>query len=126
MPAKIKQVALITCLFLFLFLVIGGGLHLNPGGAFLAAATGTPLVIHFFNRRWFRREFERDPFPASRSPGFARNIAEAEVRHCCASETGNRAPTVSYSDVCPAGKRGDGTTSPASARPLGLPRPIPV
>ena len=51
MPAKIKQVALITCLFLFLFVVIGGGLHLNPGGAFLAAATGTPLVIHFFNRQ---------------------------------------------------------------------------
>ena len=52
MPAKIKQVALIICLFLFLFVVIGGGLHLNPGGAFLAAATGTPLVIHFFNRQW--------------------------------------------------------------------------
>jgi hypothetical protein len=48
---KIKQGSLVVCLFLFLFVVIGGGLHLNPGGAFLAAATGTPLVIHVFNRR---------------------------------------------------------------------------
>ena len=87
MPAKIKQAALIGCLFLFLFVVIGAGLHLNPGGAFLAAATGTPLVVHFFNRRCLAREFERDPFPASRSPGFARNIVEAEARHGCASET---------------------------------------
>ena len=33
------------CLFVFLFVIIGGGLHLNPSGAFLAAVTGTPLVI---------------------------------------------------------------------------------
>ena len=89
MPAKIKEVALITCLFLFLFVVIGGGLHLNPGGAFLAAATGTPLVIHFFNRRFSPREFEPNPCPVSESSGIARNIAEAEANHCCASETGS-------------------------------------
>lgn len=88
MPTKIKQVGLIACLFLFLFVVIGGGLHLSPGGAFLAAATGTPLVMHFFNRRCLRRQFERDQHSPSRSPGFARNIAEAEARHCCASEAG--------------------------------------
>jgi hypothetical protein len=86
-PAKIKHAALVTCLFVFLFVVIGGGLHLNPGGAFLAAVTGTPLVVHFFNRRWLRSEFDRDLFPASRSPEFARNIVEAEARHGCASET---------------------------------------
>ena len=79
MPAKIKQAALIGCLFLFLFVVIGAGLHLNPGGAFLAAATGTPLVVHFFNRRYLSREFDRDPSPASRSPGFARTVAEPEA-----------------------------------------------
>jgi hypothetical protein len=83
---KIKQVALIACLFLFLFVVIGGGLHLNPGGAFLAAATGTPLVIHFFNRQWSPRAVERDPLPSSRSPGFVRTIAEGEARHRSASE----------------------------------------
>ncbi len=51
MRAKIKQTLLIVCLFLFLFVVIGSGLHLNPGGAFIAAATGTPLLIYVFNRR---------------------------------------------------------------------------
>ena len=87
MPAKIKRVALIACLFLFLFIVIGSGLHLNPSGAFLAAATGTPLVVHFFSRRCFPRDFDRDSFPSSTSPGFTWNIAETEPRHCCASET---------------------------------------
>jgi hypothetical protein len=48
---KIKQCLLILCLFLFLFVVIGGGLHLNPGGALIAAATGTPLLVYAFNRR---------------------------------------------------------------------------
>ena len=44
--------ALVFCLFVFLFIVLGGGLHMNPGGAFLAAATGTPLMIYVFNRRF--------------------------------------------------------------------------
>ena len=30
---------------------IGSGLHLNPGCAFLAASTGTPLAIYFFHRK---------------------------------------------------------------------------
>lgn len=87
MPAKIRQVALIACLFLFLFVVIGGGLHLNPGGAFLAAATGTPLVIHFFNRSCIPREFDRDPLPSSGSTGAVRSIAEDGVNLTCESET---------------------------------------
>jgi hypothetical protein len=58
---KIKRGSLVVCLFLFLFVVIGGGLHLNPGGALLAAATGTPLVIHVFNRRWGGSGVEHDP-----------------------------------------------------------------
>jgi hypothetical protein len=84
---KIKQGTLIACLFLFLFVVIGAGLHLNPSGAFLAAATGTPLVIHLFNRRSLRREFERDPLAASRSPGFAPNVTESDRSHFRTSET---------------------------------------
>jgi hypothetical protein len=84
---KVKQWSLIACLFLFLFVVIGSGLHLNPGGAFLAAVTGTPLVIHFFHRGRLPKEFERDPLPASRSPGFAQNIAETETMRCRGSET---------------------------------------
>jgi hypothetical protein len=52
MHSKAKNYSLVFCLFVFLFMIIGGGLHLNPGGAFLAAATGTPLVICAFNRRF--------------------------------------------------------------------------
>lgn len=86
MIVKVKQCLLIACLFLFLFVVIGGGLHLNPAGSFLAAATGTPLVIHFVKSRCLPREFERDPFRASRSPG-PENIAGDGASRCCQSET---------------------------------------
>ena len=51
MHGKVKNYSLVFCLFVFLFVVLGGGLHMNPGGALLAAATGTPLVIYAFNRR---------------------------------------------------------------------------
>ena len=87
MQAKIKRVSLIACLFVFIFLVIGGGLHLNPGGAFLAAATGTPLVVHFFNRRCVPGEFHRDSFSSSRSPGAAQSVAEDRASASCESET---------------------------------------
>lgn len=87
MLTKTKQGALVVCLFLFLFVVIGGGLHLNPGGAFLAAATGTPLVIHVFNRRWAGRRVEPNPTPSSRSHGSVRSVAEAHAGHPRASET---------------------------------------
>jgi Flp pilus assembly protein TadB len=50
MREKLKNYALVICLFVFLFVIIGGGLHLNPSGAFLAAMTGTPLVIYAFHR----------------------------------------------------------------------------
>lgn len=82
MLTKTKQGALVVCLFLFLFVVIGGGRQINPSGAFLAAATGTPLVIHVFNRRWAGRRVEPNPTPSSTSPG-----CEADVGHPCASET---------------------------------------
>lgn len=42
--------ALVCCLFVFLFIILGGGLRLNPGGAFLGAATGTPVIIYGFSR----------------------------------------------------------------------------
>jgi hypothetical protein len=56
---KMKQYALGACLFTFLFVVIGGGLHLNPGGAFLAALSGTPLMIHIFNL-WLESQTARN------------------------------------------------------------------
>jgi hypothetical protein len=83
---KIKRGSLVVCLLLFLFVVIGGGLHLNPGGALLAAATGTPLVIHVFNRRRAGSGVEHDPTPSSRSPGPVRSVAEAHAGHARASE----------------------------------------
>ena len=51
MYRKVKNYSLVLCLFVFLFVVVGGGLRMNPGGAFLAALTGTPLMICAFNRR---------------------------------------------------------------------------
>src|SRR5208337_3024679 len=56
-----KQYALGACLFTFLFVVVGGGLHLNPGGALLAALSGTPLMIHVFNRWLEGQTGGRDP-----------------------------------------------------------------
>jgi hypothetical protein len=75
---KIKRGSLVVCLFLFLFVVIGGGLHLNPGGAFLAAATGTTLVIYVFNRRCAGMAAP-DPQLSSRNPGSVRHIAEGHA-----------------------------------------------
>ena len=48
----LTRVALLACLFVFLLIVLGGALHLNPGAALLAAATGTPLLIA--GARWLR------------------------------------------------------------------------
>ncbi len=47
---KLKDYALVCCLFVFLLIVLGGGLRLNPGGAFLCAATGTPVIVCGFTR----------------------------------------------------------------------------
>jgi hypothetical protein len=85
--ARIKQGSLVVCLFLFLFVVLGAGLHLNPGGAFLAAATGTPLIVHVFNRRWLGRSVEHDSPLTSRSPGSALSFAEAQASHPASLES---------------------------------------
>jgi hypothetical protein len=71
--AKIKQYSLILCLFLFLFVVVGGGLHLNPSGALIAAATGTPLLIYAFNRRLVRERIEPDLCPSRNNHAPARD-----------------------------------------------------
>ena len=59
MRERLKRYSLVLCLFVFLFVVIGGGFHLNPGGAFAAALSGTPLVIYAFNR-WSSAEFRQE------------------------------------------------------------------
>jgi peptidoglycan/LPS O-acetylase OafA/YrhL len=68
MHGRLKNYALVICLFVFLFVIIGGGLHLAPGGAFLAAVTGTPLVIYAFRRR-----LDRDFRTEDGQPNAARN-----------------------------------------------------
>jgi hypothetical protein len=49
MKRRTKEALLVVCLFLFLFVVVGGGMHLSPSGAFLAALTATPLMVRVFN-----------------------------------------------------------------------------
>ena len=68
MHGSLKNYALVICLFVFLFVSIGNGLHLTSGAAFVGALSGTPLVIFAFNR-WCntrcRREEARREEPAS-------------------------------------------------------------
>jgi hypothetical protein len=68
MKVKAKQISLVVCLFLFLLVVIGNGLHLNPAGAVLAAATGTPLLVYLFNQRSRRGAAEERECGTLRNP----------------------------------------------------------
>ena len=68
MHERLKNYALIVCLFVFLFVCLGNDLHLSPVAAFMVALSGTPLVIVAFNRwcvRRCRREEARREEPAS-------------------------------------------------------------
>jgi hypothetical protein len=64
MRRKMKTYCLGLCLFVFLFVVIGGVLHLGAGGALLGAISGTPLVIFAYNRLYSARaegkEFQKE------------------------------------------------------------------
>ena len=79
MITKVNQASLVVCLFLFLFVVIGGGLHLNPGGAFLAAVTGTPLVIHLLNRTRSAKDLEPNQTPSPACPRSPRCDIETDA-----------------------------------------------
>jgi hypothetical protein len=46
---KLKNYTLVICLFVFLLVVIGNGLHLTPAASLIAAMSGTPLVIFTFS-----------------------------------------------------------------------------
>ena len=89
MRTKIKQYSLIVCLFLFLFVVIGGGLRLNPGGAFIAAASGTPLLIYAFNRRLERGRIEPDLCPPRKGDSPARNAPTQRPTELHSCEVGD-------------------------------------
>ncbi|HLJ89866.1 MAG TPA: hypothetical protein VKZ53_23865 [Candidatus Angelobacter sp.] len=45
MKKHFRRLGMIACLFVFLLIVIGGGLRLNPLSAVIAASTGTPLFL---------------------------------------------------------------------------------
>ena len=47
---RLRSCSLAASLFVFLFVVVGAGLHLKPMGAFVAALSGSFLVIHGVNR----------------------------------------------------------------------------
>jgi hypothetical protein len=80
MQHRTKETLLVLCLFLFSFVVLGGGLHLSPSGAFLAALTGTPLFVHAFNV-WNRR-------PCGAAPSSHR-IMTLHARDASSAETEN-------------------------------------
>ena len=82
MRKQVRQISLIIYLFLFLFVVVGGGLHLNPGGAFLAALTGTPLMIHVFNR-WSRESSVPDPCTRSERSHSLRGMRKGDREDVC-------------------------------------------
>lgn len=87
MRTKLNRISLGVCLFVFLFVVIGGGLHLSPGGAFLAAATGTPLLIHVLNRQGTGGSGEPSPSSPSRTGASVHRVAEAQADHPGAFES---------------------------------------
>jgi hypothetical protein len=101
MRNKLKSYSLVLCLFVFLFVIIGGGLHLNPIGAFAAALSATPLILHSVNRWGGNRvqAFEvKGIQEASRSAtyGFDRfavcaNCGQVYARH---SNDGETCPTM--------------------------------
>jgi hypothetical protein len=78
MQQRTKEMLLMICLFLFLFVVLGGGLHLSPSGAFLAAVTGTPLIVYVFNV-WSRRCSEGAPSSHRIMTLHARDASSAET-----------------------------------------------
>ena len=75
MQNRLENYALVICLFVFLFVIIGAGLHLAPGGAFLAAVTGTPLAIFAFQSRFGQGSSHGNgrPIPAKHEALYASN-----------------------------------------------------
>lgn len=59
MRDRLKKYGLGVCLFVFLFVIIGGGFHLSSGEALIGALSGTPLVIYGFDH-WCRAQRLRE------------------------------------------------------------------
>jgi hypothetical protein len=67
MWGKLKNYALVICLFVFLFVVIGNGLPLTPAASLIAAMSGTPLVVSAFGRWHAAQSRGKDSRAASRA-----------------------------------------------------------
>jgi len=47
---RVKNVALVFCLFIVLLVIFSSYFRANEMGAFFGALAGTPLLVHVFNR----------------------------------------------------------------------------
>ena len=47
---RVKNVALVFCLFIVLLVIFSSYFRANEVGAFFGALAGTPLLVHVFNR----------------------------------------------------------------------------
>ena len=64
---KLKNYLLVICLFTFLFVTLGNGLHLTPVASLIAAMSGSPLVIFAFGRWHEAQRRGKDSRAASRA-----------------------------------------------------------
>ena len=77
MRSRMKSYALVACLFVFLFVVVGAALHLNPMGAFVAALSGTPLVV-YVAKRWSGADAGAAPTTGMRVASRSRRVTGAK------------------------------------------------
>jgi hypothetical protein len=96
MWSRLKTYSLVACLFVFLFLVVGAGLHLSPTGALAAALSGTPLVIHVV-KRWIGHR----PRAAVRSRAATKMKVATKLGELAAAETEDDAEQ--WEDLAPRG-----------------------
>jgi hypothetical protein len=47
---RVKDAALVICLFIVLLVIFGSCFGANPAGTFFGALAGTPVLVHVFNR----------------------------------------------------------------------------
>ena len=78
MRSRMKSYALVACLFVFLFVVVGAALHLNPMGAFVAALSGTPLVVYAVNR-WSGADAGAEPTSGMHVASGSRGVTVAKA-----------------------------------------------
>ena len=89
MPTKIKEVALIACLVSIPLRRDWRWTAPQPWRSVSCSGDRHATRHSFLQSAMFGKGVRTESVPVSESPGIARNIAEAEANHCCASETGS-------------------------------------